>query len=676
VSSFPRARRLAPLLPLVIATIALARTSIAAVLGKLGHPGASLDDAYIHFQYARAIAEGHPFRYQAGEPISTGATSFAWPIVLSIPYALGLRGESIMWAAWVLSFAALGALAWEAHALTKPLAGRAAAIGAGAMTLFFGGFVWCAASGMEVVPFAWLIAHATRRAAQWTEDEARRTRRELGTLIAIAALAPLVRPEGAITSLVLGVAVLLFPVRAPASASASAPPRPLAHLLVRAPALFFVAAALVPQLLLVLLTGHPTTSTAQVKLLYGNPYFDLWTASVANARTLVGTLLDGEVWSAEFLPKGGAPLAFAGLAALGYRGYATGRPFRAGAILVIALSMFVPCTYVTFLWNRLRYLWPFATGWFIGLACLARVIGLAAARVELRAAGAATALVAGSFVGMLFMRLDWVIEDAAQSASGIDRQQVALGRWAAANLPKDARIGLNDTGAIAYFGDRRTFDVVGLTTPTEGRYWVAGQGSRLEHYEKMRKDALPTHFIVYPEWMGCEPVLGRALHEAVVTDSSILGGQIMRVYEARWDYLGTGEKPWTPLGAIADAVDVADLESERAHDYELLGARENEQAAEEGNSPDGAVVIDGGRTNRTRERFAVKLSSRGRGVARVQSQVPVQLRVMGDGDTLTVLALEPGAWTELAFDVPRPVRQIEVSSEGGPFTSFHYWFGE
>ncbi len=83
-----------------------------------------------------------------------------WPALLAPFWALGMRDEAIVWAAWALSFAALGGLAWEAAALTSRLAGRVAAVGAGAMTIAFGGFVWCAASGMEVVPFAWAIARA------------------------------------------------------------------------------------------------------------------------------------------------------------------------------------------------------------------------------------------------------------------------------------------------------------------------------------------------------------------------------------------------------------------------------------------------------------------------------------------------------------------------------------
>ena len=667
----PRVRRLARFAPLVLATLLVARASIRAIYAKLGHPGASLDDAYIHFQYARAIAEGHPLRFQAGEPISTGATSFAWPALLSIPYLLGLRGESILWAAWIVSYVALAALAYEAYALSAPLAGRGAAIGASAMTLAFGGLAWCAASGMEVVPFAWVLAHAARRASEWHEAEpARRTSRELRLLVALALLAPFVRPEGVLASLVLAAAVALHP-RIPGVRG-------------RGEALFFVVAAIAPNLLLLVLTGHATSSTAQVKLLVGNPYYVMPDAAVANVRLLIGTILEGEIWSAEFLPHGGAPVACAGLAALLWRGHASRRSFRAAAVLVMALGMLVPCFYVTFLWNRLRYLWPFAPAWFVGLACLARALGTLAGRLDPRAGVATTTLVAGAFAGSLAVRLDWVIDDVAQSTSGIDRQQVALGRWADQNLPRDARIGVNDTGAIAYFGNRRTFDIVGLTTPGEGRYWVAGVGSRLEHYERKQRanrSSLPTHFIVYPEWMACDPILGKPLHEAVVTDSSILGGQVMRVYEARWEHLGSGELPWSRTGTILDTVDVADLESEQEHGYELLGAHDGEQTVEEGNSPEGAVVLDGGRTHRIRDRFVVKLppGRAAHGLGRLQSASRAVVHVQVQGREVLSHALETGPWVELAFDIPAELASerttVEVIADGA-FTSFHWWVAE
>lgn len=662
-----RAKRIAAWLPLVVATVAIARTSISAVTAKLGHPGAALDDAYIHFQYARAIAEGHPLRFQAGEPLSTGATSWLWPAILSIPYALGFQGQAILWPAWILSFAALGFLAYETYALAKPLAGTTAAVGAGAMTLLFGGFIWGAASGMEVVPFAWLCAHLVRRSAQWVETAERRTRRELLSLIAFAAAAPLMRPEGAIFSILAGVAVAMHPHHW--------------HPRARASVLAFPLVAILPNLAYLVLTGSFTSSTATVKLLAGNPYFAFGEATAANVRLLVGTLLNGEQWSAEFLPSGGNMIAFLGLGALLFRGNVTEKTFRAVAIVVLALAIFVPCTYVTFLWNRLRYLWPFATGWFIGIACLARVIGGLLSRIDPRAAIAATTLLAGGVCGMLWSKLDGVIEDVALSASGIDRQQVALGRWAETELPKDARIGVNDTGAIAYFSKRKTFDVVGLTTASEGIYWVAGPASRLEHYEQLKKTSpasLPTHFVVYPEWMNCSAVLGRALHEAVVTDSTILGGQVMRVYEARYDFLGSGDAPWTHIAALHDDIDIADLESERAHRYQLLGARDGEQLPYEAEAPDHHIVVDGGRTARLHDVFVATVP-KGKPaslVARVLSIEPITLHARAGEKDLGAATTEAGRWTEVTFGIPTdvfgPQIRFEVNADK-TFTSFHYW---
>jgi hypothetical protein len=666
---FGRARRFVPWLPLGLGTATLASRAISGVLARVGHPAATLDDAYIHFQYARAIAEGHPFRYHAGDPVSTGATSFAWPLVLAPFHALGLREHSIVWAAWALSFLALGALAREAYLLARPLTGAPAAVGAGAMTLLFGGHVFSAASGMEVVPFAWVLALSIRRAAEWTEASAdARSLRKLGALGALALGAPLVRPEGAVATLAISAALAISPALG----------RPRA----RALALATCLGAFVPALLSLALTGQPITSAAEVKLLAQSPYHDVVTASLANARLLVTSILDGDVWSAEFVPRGGAPFALAGLFALGFRGHMSGRRFRAAAVIVLALTMFVPCTYATFLWNRLRYLWPFATAWFVGLACLARVLGDAAARARFRHAAAVPALLAGAVAGALGSRLDWVLEDIAQSASGIARQQIAIGRWIDENLPADAYVGVNDAGAIAYFGRRRTFDVVGLTTPSEARYWVSGPASRFEHYERLHlgdPSALPTHFAVYPEWLACDPVLGRPLHEAVVRDATILGGQIKRVHEARWESLGSGEAPWTELTRITDAVDVADLESERAHAYALLGAREGEQVVHEDRSPDGALVTDGGRTHRSADRFHARLTGATRAIARLEASEALVVHLRVDGRELGREEVEPGAWVEIAFDLPEEARvaeaSVEVAAAGGTFTAFHYWFG-
>ena len=567
-----------------------------------------------------------------------------------------------------------GGLAYEAWGLTRKLAGDAAAIGAAAMVVAFPAFTWFAASGMEVVPFAWLLARSARRASEWAEGApGERTRARARELALLAWGATLMRPEGALASGAIALVLARFPRESTWRS--------------RAFALVALAPIAAQPLLLLALTGAAKSTTAAVKLLPGNPYFAGRAARRRHARQRAAPRRDAPE-RRGLLGRSSSPAAAPPSRSRGSRrsrrsGWRTKRLWRAALVLGLALAIFAPCAYISFLWNRLRYLWPFATGWIVGLACLARLAGDALGALQARAR-VATPLACGAVVGMLFMRLDWTIEDVAQSASGIDRQQVALGRWAKEALPPDARVGVNDTGAIAYFGDHTTFDIVGLTTRGEGRYWVAGPGSRLEHYERLHAEgpaALPTHFIVYPEWFKIDALLGEALQEATVTDATILGGQTMRAYTADYTLLGSGEAPWAALGAQVDTLDVADLESEAEHRYELLGARDGEQVAGYGAAPDGRPVVDGGRTQRVHERFVARLheGERTRAIVRLQAEVPTRTHVLAGGREIAGFEVEPGTWVEAAFDVPGESAQretaIEVVTEGGALSIFHYWFG-
>lgn len=625
-----------------------------------------LDDSYIHFQYARAIAEGHPLRFFSGGPVSTGATSFLWPLVLSPFYLIGFRGEAILYPAWFLSFASLALLAIETYDLSKPLTGRPAAIGASAMVLCFGGFLWGAASGMEVVPFAWLVARACTKASAYSEarvDARARLQREL---LLLAWAIPLMRPEGAVFSLLIGAALAIYPAAPTWKERSKA-------------GLSLLSVLLLP-LVLFALTHHATTSTAQVKLISSSPYLPLVATTLANVRLLVGTIMNGEVWSPEFLPTGGAPLFWAGILSIGIVGTQKGRYFRAISILVLALTMLAPCMYVTMLWNRLRYLWPFVTGWFIGLACLAYLIGRLASRFVSHG-HLSSPILSGLFAGALLTKADGVLDDIGECAKEISLQQVLLGKWADTALPQDALVGVNDTGAIAYFGNRKTFDIVGLTTPSEGKYWVAGPASRLEHYEKLYttdRSLLPTHFITYPTWLGLPSITGAKVFEASVPESTILGEHTMYVHEADYSLLGSGERPWSSVGDVLDEVDVADLESEAAHGYQLFGAAEGEQIPHEGHSDLGEIILDGGRSNRTHERFVLNFPSDVPIilVARVAANSETLLHLRLNGVELASAPAPVGAWGEIYFHAQFKASgktTIDIVSDGPRFSSFHYW---
>src|SRR5687768_13362018 len=53
-------------------------------------------DLYVVCQYARAMAEGHPFQYNAGEAASSGATSLLHTGILAAAHRAGIRGEGLI----------------------------------------------------------------------------------------------------------------------------------------------------------------------------------------------------------------------------------------------------------------------------------------------------------------------------------------------------------------------------------------------------------------------------------------------------------------------------------------------------------------------------------------------------------------------------------------------------
>ena len=645
-------------LPFAVPTALLAALTIRQILDAAnGVPSVPLDDAYIHFQFARTFVNGAPLAYSPAAPPVAGATSWLWPAALALGYAVGFREQYIVWWAWALGFVSLGLLAAEARRVARGLCGPVTAAGASVLMLCFGANVWFAASGMEVVPLAWLMLRGVGTAARyWEEPPTERTRREL---LVIALLLPLLRPEGAWVALLAALILLLRPYSGR-----------------RWYGLIALAAPALPALLNRVFSGEFTSTTARSKWLPLSPYSSAASLAVAlreYTHTLFSTLLNGELWSSVFLPQGSAPVLVAGLAALAIAGYRSGRWLRAGLVLALAAGVLFPGTYDCPLCNRLRYLWPFFPAWLIGCAALAELVAqaLATRRAELRAAGPlALGVVAGGLLGCLSAALD----DVATSSAAITKQQVALGRWARDALPANARIGVNDTGAITYFSGKPTFDIVGLTTRGEARYWAAGAGARFEHYERLGPARLPTHFIVYPEWFGQDALLGAELTERSVPGATILGGERMVAHVADYRLLGSGERPQASLAGarrVIDRLDVADLESEAEHEYALFSATQRQSYVAES-----AGQLDGGRAGRTDDRFMLRVQAGGALIVRVAADAgaTLELSVAEERRELTV---PPSFWHEALIELPRALRsqraQVSLHARDGTFSSLHYF---
>jgi hypothetical protein len=157
----------------------------------------------------------------------------------------------------------------------------------------------------------------------------------------------------------------------------------------------------------------------------------------------------------------------------------------------------------------------------------------------------------------------------------IKEQQVSIGYWIRENLPPGARVGVNDVGAMRYYGGHPTVDLIGLTTNGLALPSRNGLGSLYETLEKMPKEQRPDYFAIYTTWFpGFEDsgVLDQEIARFSLSSrpetAGIVGGSDVVVFQADWSLAQSGET-FRGQGRVKDTLDVADLGSEREHDYQM-----------------------------------------------------------------------------------------------------------
>src|SRR5262249_577732 len=149
-------------------------------------------------------------------------------------------------------------------------------------------------------------------------------------LIALGVLAPLIRPEGALASLMVAVALGVRRERGRRALLALAP----------------LAGPLVIPLLNRALTGHAASTTAQVKCVIAKPCSTratLFAAFGQNVRTLVTNLMDGGDWTVIFLPEHSSIPILLGAVLLPVAAVRRRLRYHALFVAMVALGSLAPC---------------------------------------------------------------------------------------------------------------------------------------------------------------------------------------------------------------------------------------------------------------------------------------------------------------------------------------------
>ena len=645
---------------------------------------APLDDTFIHLQYGRQIGEGQWFSYNDGDPVSSGASSFLYVLLLGAAHFVGFSGANLLGFAIIFGTVLFVLSALLGYGLGQRLAGERAGLCSGILIAANGAFGWGATSGMEVALFSVLI---------------------LGTLLAflrelssgrflltpiLAALTALTRPEGLLFAWVITGAVVFVLLRD----FRKSRPYSLRSSLAVLYAFLPIAAGVAQYMFYTIATGSSVQNGVLAKSLLYEPVFyptEFLDAVFQNLTKLSLIVLTG-LEPGNYLFPGTILFCVLGTMYLAledarYRMFAV----ASGTALVLAMSstaiLGLPGAWG---WHHYRYLLPF----FPPVLVFA-VVGFYSLRSLTRNTWLPEALASFAILCSLLSLPVWAATTGGNSLQ-IKEQQVSVGYWIRENLPPGASVGVNDAGAMRYYGGHRTVDLIGLTTNGLALPTRNGVGSLYEALEKMPEEKRPDYFAIYPTWFpgfDASGVLDQEIARFAISDrpevAGIVGGSEVVVFRSDWSLAQSGEA-FQGEGSVKDTLDIADLGSETEHDYEmhmpLIGLEPANFLTRE-RSPDGEMVVDGGRGLPGAEEFTIRGLSRNRPVEVVMrtTSAPFALQVQADGRHVGEWDFQPSGsrWQQATFTIPaESVRsgslRVRLSPpEDAPLethTAYYYWF--
>ncbi len=662
---------------------------------------APLDDVFIHFDYARSFARGFPFHWSEGNGYSSGNTSLTYPVVLALGYWIGFRGLSLMvWAAMlacisvVLFLFGAGAMVADAvvvassDAETPPLRWIRFLIPPAILSM--GALDWTLFSGMEnafhlgLWGLCILIALWQCRAP----DPAHATRRAWGVGIAGAVLVA-TRPESGIC-----VAAIAFYCawRGQRHGHTHGWKRTLLVVVaIGGPGVLFLIGHGAVN---VLLTGEWSANGSVAKLSMNDPFMtraDKWERYVSLLSYIVPRLVMHHFAdnSAGFLiiAMGLVPLASPRT-----------RPFAIFLWGQIVVWVLVVSLNNQVRWHNARYAMP-AVAWLLVLA--ASGVGLIAGggrsawahrrfatwgqRAWLGRIALAIGIVGIYWWGQAPRFKDQVWFFGRASRNILD-QHIFAGRILGEMNVRRVLVG--DAGALIYASDRPGLDLIGLGGYHDypfARSTRQGLGASLELIERLSATERPDVMAIYPSWWGELPTLfGSYITAVPVRGNVICGGSEKVLYAADWSPLDRRGHPRTLLEgeAVVDQLDVADLISEKQHDYNFprpgMGFIRYHVLPDPSDRRRG--LFDAGRiipTDQTELATMRAPAGSARLIIRVAADKALTTDVTINGAQLARLeAVQKDGWQELTIALPDELEgtfELGLTPRERDATTFHVW---
>jgi len=474
---------------------------------SIAAPGLTLDDSWIHVQFARTIYEGIPWEYSPGYP-STGSTSPLWSVILSCIFWFTSEPSGIIWGVYIISAIF--------YIFSTYLAGRIIAnylesiewgIVASVAFVLVPRNSWLMLSGMETPVFVFILLLSI---AVLDKDEMKYDLM-LGVLAGLAFLA---RPEGIIIIFCILVRFVILTLKRKVT-------------LVRFGVLLLSGAmALMVALPWVLhclsVTGYPLPDTFYAKV--HSP-----TTTEIEAWDIFWTYFVREL---PFLPVA----AFLGIILI-----VKGRPF-AWLIPTSLTVLYRLSTPYASLINNNRYLLPvfdlFLIAAIASIAIMFRVVFLGFLEMPdtLSVKSLSVLVIAVLIIVPMIPSYSYQATFYGKAAGNINDMQVEIGQWLNENTPPNAIFATHDAGALRFFSNRTMIDLAGLVSPDI----IHGNMTDTEKIQYLH-DKGCNYIVFFPELFSYYyrffPYNSIEIEFTVHLEENVICGRdSMSVYHIFWEY--------------------------------------------------------------------------------------------------------------------------------------------
>ncbi|MBX3223740.1 MAG: hypothetical protein KF795_24725, partial [Labilithrix sp.] len=621
---------------------------------------APLDDVYIHFDFARSLAQGHPFEWIPGQGYSSGETSPLYAAVLAAGWLVGFRGRALgLWAA-IVAVASVASLLGTVRRLVRPCPSWLAWALA-LLPLSLGVVDWALFSGMEVALFAAALGRSLLALDDATALRRETRERRQWRLGAWGAALVLLRPEAVVIVAVLAIAAARAAGRRSALAAVLRASLPGALATLAVLGSNFAA------------TGDARSAGAQLKLLSSNPYL----SDVDRARVFAENLVTfwvkvvwGELAAVPSLVAVLPVLALLGLVRRERRAIA-------GACLASALGWTLLVS-----WNgnaphhNFRYYAP-----ALVLVAVSAAIG-AAGIARWRRGTPLAAAIGAAAIAIGAAKVPGQVRHFRAASANIRDQHVEVGERVA-RLPEGATVLLGDAGAIPYVSGRAAVDALGLGGYRRvpfARAAVHGEAATVELIERLDPADRPTHLALYPNWFGAlTSRFGTEIDRVTIEGNVICGGATKAIYLADWSALeGAPRGPRAAM--VVDEIDVGDVIDEAEHGYAPPLPHGGWTTLDVLTDASGARRFDGGRTipDGKSESFVVKQGAGGPLVVRVRVDAGARGIALRTSRARADLVLEPardGAWrtATATLDGIGAGEIVTLEARGAAYRDYHVW---